>query len=125
MGGRAWIIVGVAAAVVLAAAAAAYLTGFIREAGSGYAQAVTAYNVDRGEKPVVAVWGRNEAAATTLVVHTQGRETKRRVAIGKYFLVAFPYNDRADVADDGLLSGLRYEFVDGSGRDVTHQFAPW
>ena len=97
----------------------------VKEQGSGYAQAVTISNTDRREKPVIAVWGRNDAGATTLFIRAQGQSPDRAVAIGEYFLVAFAYDERANVADDGLLDGLRYRFVDGAGRDVTPQFAKW
>ena len=52
---------------------------------------MTAYNVARGEKPLLVVWGRNGGAATTFVVNAKGQPTWT-VPIGTYFIAAFPYD---------------------------------
>jgi len=94
-----------------------------RREASFFSWGLTAYDVVHEDGPVAFVLGRNEAGATSLLVHDQGRGTDREFHIGKYFVVAFPYDDTADVADDGIINDLRFRFVDASGRDVTGKFA--
>jgi glycopeptide antibiotics resistance protein len=97
--------------------------GLPRREASFFSWGLTAYDVVHEAGPVAFVLGRNEAGATSLLVHDQGRGTDRTFPIGKYFLVAFPYDDAADIADDGIINDLRFRFVDASGRDLTGKFA--
>ena len=92
---------------------------------SGYAWSLTAYDTSHGEKPTVYAWGRNEAAATSLDVTVSGRSPERSFAVGKYFVVAFPYDPSFDSEGDGAVNHLSFEFLDSWGRDVTDQFARW
>jgi glycopeptide antibiotics resistance protein len=94
---------------------------FVRR-GSFFWWGFTTYDVLHEDGPVAFVFGRNEAGATTLVVHDDGRGTAQESSIGEYFVVAFPYDAKADMRDDGILNDLRYTFVDAAGRDVTARF---
>jgi glycopeptide antibiotics resistance protein len=94
-----------------------------RRKGSRYAWGMTAHNVARGEKPLVVLYGRNEAGATALRVRSPVGAIAREFPIGEYFAVAFPYDALADSTDDGIINGLRFTFLDASGRDVTDEFA--
>jgi hypothetical protein len=96
----------------------------VRKAGSGYSWTLTTYNVARGEKPVVVIWGRNENGAATVVASVKG-QSDRTFPVGKYFVAAFPYDPGADVVDDGTVNEVGMTFVDAAGHDLTSQFALW
>ena len=96
----------------------------VRAGGSGYMWSLTAYDAARGEKPVVYLWGRNDAGATSVILYVRGKTTDR-AAIGRYFMVAFPYDDRADAAGDGRVDDLNFVFVDSAGDDITSRLVRW
>ncbi len=96
----------------------------VRTAGSGSAWSLTAYDVAHDEKPIIYVWGRNESGATSVMVTIRGQSPAHVFPIGRYFVAAFPYDDRADVADNGLIDRVGVGFVDAS-HDLTSQFAIW
>ena len=96
----------------------------MRKAGSGYTWTLTTYNATRGDKPDLVVWGRNESGAAAVVVSPKGQPA-RAIPVGKYFVVAVPFDPGSDVADDGAVNEVGITFVDAGGSDLTAQFAQW
>jgi glycopeptide antibiotics resistance protein len=97
----------------------------VRASGSGSAWSLTAYDVAHHEKPIVYVWGRNESGATSVVFSIRGQSPDHMFPIGRYFVAAFPYDDTADAADNGVIDRIDLRFVDDAGHDLTSQFAAW
>jgi glycopeptide antibiotics resistance protein len=93
-----------------------------RGEGSGYSWSVTTFDPTAGEVPVLYVWGRNESAAAWLVARGNGGAPEQKIAVGEYFMVAFPIS--VDFLD-GIGSDQAISLLDGAGRDVTQRFAVW
>ncbi len=90
--------------------------------GSGYAWSLTAYDMRTAEKPVLYVWGRNDAGAEEVALEVGGR-TVHRAPVGSYFAVAFSLDREGAVGTD--LTDLGFTFTNSAGDDVTSLFARW
>lgn len=84
--------------------------------GSFYTISITEFNPKKGELPVLAVFGRNEAGAAVMTVRVPGDATISSGAVGEYFVFAL----RLDLTDD--FAGLSVEFFGAAGAEVTDEF---
>lgn len=90
--------------------------------GSRFSWGITAFNVVRGENPVVYVWGSNLAGATSLVVSGNGVEEQLAITQGDYFIVGFETDGDSLLAGD-TLEDFQFTFLDESGGDISSEFA--
>ncbi len=89
--------------------------------GSQYDWGITTFNVAKGERPTVYVWGSNESDAATVVV--RGEELTERLSLpdAPYFAVGFRFTP--DELTE-VLEPFEFEFLDDAGVDITDEFVP-
>jgi len=90
--------------------------------GSRYAWMFTSTNAREAEIPTVVVWGVNAVDATELRVEGIDVSLRFDMPPGDFFAFAFNYDERPDLADDGLVNGLVFTYSDRRGTDLTPEF---
>jgi glycopeptide antibiotics resistance protein len=94
------------------------------DGGSRYGWSITPFDISRNEIPVVVVWGSNQADASTVVVSGTGVEETLAVPPGLAFVVGFEFDVVADTGMADVLDDFTFQFLDGSGADVSEEFQP-
>ena len=98
------------------------VSDMIRKDGSGYSWSMTPYDTRGGKKPVLYVWGRNEAGAATVSVRARDLLIGR-ADIGAYFVAAFSLD--AELVRGDALGELSITYKSSAGEDLTPRFARW
>ncbi|MDH3250707.1 MAG: VanZ family protein [Acidimicrobiia bacterium] len=90
--------------------------------GSQYGWTVTAFNVEREVGPVVAVWGRNLAGATTMVINGNGMSERLIMPAAPHFVVAFRLALSAEMLAAPSFEDFSFRLLAADGTDVSHRF---
>ncbi len=92
------------------------------EADSQFRWHLSAFNTDRNELPVVAVWGSNGAGAAMIQIRNVGLDQRLELPEGRFFVVAIPYDVEKHQGLNDVLQDFDIMFFDDAGGDLTGEF---